>query len=100
MAVLDNTSGHLQLGHVRIIIHRVSPVVHVTLPVTQCHHLLETITSVSLDMYMVVVQRPHSTPMTFSGMEETVTPPVHVVLSTILHISPKPSTRQLPMTWN
>ena len=27
-------------------------------------------------------------------------PPVHVVLSTILHISPKTLTRQLLMTWN
>ena len=64
------------------------------------HHLLEKITSVSLGMYLVVAYHTHSTPMTFSGMRETVTPPVHVVLSTILHISPKPSTRQLLMTWN
>ena len=53
------------------------------------------------DMYLVVVyQHTHYTPMTFSGMGETVTPPVHVVLFTILHISPKPSTSQLLMTWN
>ena len=38
--------------------------------------------------------------LALSGMGETVTPPVHVVLSTILHISPKPSARQLLMTWN
>ena len=49
---------------------------------------------------MVVYQHSLSTPMTLSGMGETVTPPVHVVLSTILHISPKPSARQLLMTWN
>ena len=68
------------------------------------HHLLKKITSVSLDMNVLDigmrVQSTHSTAMTFSGMGETVTSPVHVVLSTILHISPKPSTRQLLLTWN
>ena len=53
----------------------------------QSHHLLEKVTSVSLDMYMylvVVYQSTYSTLMTLSGMGETVTPPVHVVPSTIL----------------
>ena len=68
------------------------------------HHLLEKITSVSLDMYILGFKTlqiyTNFTPMTLSGMGETVTAPVHVVLSTILHISPKPSARQLLMTWN
>ena len=63
--------------------------VHVILLVLYpSHHLLEKIFSVSLDMYMIVVyQHTHSTPMTLSGMGETVTPPVHVVLSTILYFT-------------
>ena len=58
----------------------------------------------SLDMYIldegIAVQSTHSTPMTLSGMEETVTPPVHVILSTILHTSQKLSARQLLMILN
>ena len=37
------------------------------------------------------------TPMTLSGIVKTVTPPVHVALSTILHISLKPSARLLEL---
>ena len=48
----------------------------------------------SLDMYILdigmEVQSTHSTPMTLSGMGETVAPPVHVILLTILHISQNP----------
>ena len=57
------------------------------------HHLLEKIISVRVDMYILVIEIPligtDFTPVTLSGMGETVPPPVHVVLSTILHISPK-----------
>ena len=64
--------------------------------------LLEKITSVSQGMCgqgtTIVQIGSGSTPMTLSGMVKAVTPPVHVALSTILHISSKPSTRQLPMT--
>ena len=74
--------------------------VHVTMELHPSHHLLEKITSVSLGMYGLGIdsQCTDSTPMTLSGMVKTVTPPVHVALSTILHISPKPSAKQLPMT--
>ena len=68
------------------------------------HHLLEKITFMSPGTCGLDIKTPQigpdSTPMTFSGMGETVTLPVHVVLSTILHISPKSSARQLLMTWN
>ena len=71
---------------------------------TSTPHLLEKITSVSLGMCIlgteIVLQSTHSTPMTLSGMVKTVTPTVHVALSTILHISPKPSARQLAMILN
>ena len=71
---------------------------HKTLP-SMPDHFANASSGPVLDIGMTV-QSAHSTPMTLSGMEETVTPPVHVVLSTILHISPKPSARQLLMTWN
>ena len=55
---------------------------------------VEKITSVSLGTCGLGIKTsqigPDSTPMIFSGMGETVILPVHVVLSTILHISPKP----------
>ena len=78
-----------------MVYHTKPTAVHVILLVLYLsHHLLEKITSVRLDMYILgmTVQESgaDSTPMTFSGMGETVTPPVHVVLSTILHFSPKP----------
>ena len=38
------------------------------------------------------------TQMTLSGMERTVTPPVHVALFTTRHTSPKPSMKLLMMT--
>ena len=99
MAVLDNTSGHLLMEHGKISQTPEAASVHVTMDLHPSHHLLEKITSVSLGMYVAVVyQLTASTPMTLSGMVKTVTPPVHVALSTILHISPKPSTRQLLMT--
>ena len=88
-----------------MVYHTKPTTVHVILLVLYLfHHLLEKITSVSLDMYILgmTVQESgaDSTLMTLSGMGETVTPPVDVVLSTILRISPKPSARQLLMTWN
>ena len=68
------------------------------------HHLLEKIIFVSLDMYILVIEKPQigadSTPVTLSGMEKAVTQLVHVVLYTILHTSPKPLTKQLLMTLN
>ena len=62
---------------------------------------LERTIFVSLGVYVIPLD-PHTyyTLMTFSGMGETATPPVHVVLSTILHISPKHLARQLLMTLN
>ena len=102
MAVLDNTSGHLQLEHLRIRQTPEAASVHVTMDLHPPHHLLEMITSVSQGMCILgtamEMNGTASTPMTLSGMVKTVTPPVHVALSTILHISPKPSTRQLAMS--
>ena len=88
-------SGHLVMEHGRMIQHTKCNPVHVILLVLYLsHHLLEKITSVSLDMYILdigkAMQSKYFIQMTLSGMGETVTPPVHVVPSTILHISPNP----------
>ena len=81
-----------------------SQLVHVALMVVyRSHNLLVKITSVRLDMNRLaprMLQSTDSTPGTLYGMGETVTQTVHVVLSAILHISPKPSTSQLLMTLN
>ena len=104
MAVLGNTSGHLQLGQERIlqlfifIIATCAPVRN--LDIIILHHLLVKITFVSQGMcsQAIMARGRDSTAMTLSGMVRTVTPPVHVAPSTIPHTLPNLSARQLPMT--
>ena len=99
VAVLVSTSGHLQLEHMRTIpaLQRV----HVTVVMLTHRTLWEKITSVSLELCIQLVANCSlSTPMMFSGMVKTVTRAVHVVLLTILRISPKPLARQLLIALN